>query len=287
MEIAKKIEGDERGVDTLLRALVSLKLLDMEDDLFGNTTFSQKHLVRTSQDYIGHIIMHHHHLVDGWGQLDKAVITGRSVDMRDHGEANERESFLMGMFNLATLIAPELAKQINLDGRKHLLDLGGGPGTHAAYFCLENPGLKATIFDRETTRAFAEEIVGHFGLQDRISFMAGNFNEDGLGGPYDVAWLSQILHSNGPEECERLIAKTVAALEPGGLIMIHDFFLDDSKTKPLFPALFSLNMLINNDQGRSYSGKEISRMLEKTGASNIVRLPFQGPNDSYVLCATV
>ena len=33
--------------------------------------------------------------------------------------------------------------------------------------------------------------------------------------------------------------------------------------------------------------KQIADMLEQHGVKDIRRLPFQGPNDSYVLCGTV
>ncbi len=287
VEIAQKINGDERGVCSLLNALKAMELLQKENDRFSNTAFSKKYLDKNSEDYQGHIIMHHHHLVDGWAQLDHAVLTGHPVETRSYGEEKERESFQLGMFNLAMAIAPKLAEQVDLEGKKRLLDLGGGPGTHAIHFCMANPELTATIYDRPTTRDFAMQTVKQFGLEDRIDFAAGDFNIDLIEGTYDVAWLSHILHSNGPEECEKLIEKTKAAMEPGGLIMIHDFFLNDTNDGPLFPALFSLNMLLNNELGRSYSEREAFEMLGKAGIKAIHRLPFQSANDSYVLCGTV
>lgn len=286
-EIAEKINGNERAAEMLLNALVAMGLLEKNGSAYKNTEFGKKYLVKESSDYIGHIILHHRHLVDGWNQLDKAVQTGLPVEKRSYGEHVERESFLMGMFNLASSIAPIIAKQISLEGRKHLLDLGGGPGTHAIHFCLENENMKATIFDRATTRDFAADTVKRFGLAERIDFLAGDFNDDSLGGPYDVAWLSQILHSNGPEECKRLIAKTVASLEKGGLVLVHDFFLEENRASPLFPALFSLNMLINNGQGQSYTEGDVREMFLAAGVKDIKRLLFQAPNDSYVLSGTV
>jgi hypothetical protein len=103
------------------------------------------------------------------------------------------------------------------------------------------------------------------------------------GGPYDVAWLSHILHSNSFEECEECITKTVAALSPGGLIMVHEFVLDDAKDGPLFPALFSLNMLVGTRAGRSYSHGEIVSMLEKAGVLGISQRKCDLPNDSSVI----
>ena len=287
-EIAQKLGADTRGVKLLLNALTAMGLLVTCEGLYSNTAEAKTFLVKASAEYIGPIIMHHHHLVHAWSQLPQAVLTGKPVRKRaSFGEAKERESFLMGMFNLAMLIAPKLVRQVDLKGRHHLLDLGGGPGTYAIHFCLANPRLRATVYDLPTTRPFASQTIDRFALSDRIDFMPGDYVEEDITGTYDVVWLSQILHGEGPEACKRIIAKAVSALEPGGLILVHDFVLDNSLDGPLFPALFSLNMLINTDEGRSYSEAQITEMLTKGGIKDIRRMPFWGPNDSSVLCGIV
>jgi len=285
-EIGIKINASQRGLDMLLNGLTAMGLLEHDGSRYQNTDFSRSCLIKGESGYIGYIIMHHFHLVDAWSKLDEAVTKGAPVQKRSYGEEVERESFQMGMFNLAMAIAPTIAAAVNLEGKSHLLDLGGGPGTHAIHFCMANPELRATIYDRRTTEPFARKIAERFGVADRVGFVAGDFNSDPIEGVYDVAWLSQILHSNTPEECESLINKTVQALEPGGLILIHDFFLNDTMDGPLFPALFSMNMLLNN-YGRSYSEKEVSEMMSRAGAGNIRRLEFLGPNDSAILSGTV
>jgi len=130
--------------------------------------------------------------------------------------------------------------------------------------------------------------VAHYGLSDRIDFVAGDCLAAPLaGGPFDVAWLSHLLHSNSYNDCQRIIDKTVAALAPGGLLMIHEFILDDTRDGPEFPALFSLNMLINTYGGRSYSEAEIRGMLLQAGVRDVVRHPFQGPNNSTIMVGIV
>lgn len=284
--VSDRIRGKSRGVAMLLNGLTAMGLLKHENNNYRNTEFSRSCLVKGEPGYVGYIIMHHFHLVDGWAQLHEAVLHGKPVETRSHGDEVERESFQLGMFNTAMPIASTIAAAINLEGRRHLLDLGGGVGTHAIHFCLANPKLKATIYDRQTTEPFARKTTERFGVADRIDFVGGDFNMDPLEGPFDVAWLSQILHSNSFEECQILIEKTVKALEPGGVILIHDFLLNDTLDGPLFPALFSMNMLLNNN-GRSYSEKEVSDMLSQAGVRDIHRVNFQGPNDSGILCGTV
>ena len=69
--------------------------------------------------------------------------------------------------------------------------------------------------------------------------------------------------------------------------MIHEFILDDDKTSPPFPALFSLNMLTGTPEGRSYSRGELEMMLAEAGVGKIEMLPFQGPTESRILRGTV
>lgn len=287
--LAVRINCDGRGLAMLLNALTAMDLLDKKDDSYVATPFAAEFLSRTSPGYLGHIIMHHHHLMTGWANLDKAVQSGSPIRERASHEdvAVSRESFLMGMFNLAMLMAPKIVPNIDLSGRSRLLDLGGGPGTYAIHFCQQNPELSAVICDLPTTRDFAEQTVERFGLSSRISFVAGDFEEQDLPGGFDVAWLSHILHGVGPQECASILRKAIAALEPGGMILVQEFILDDSKDAPLFPTLFSLNMLLGTPEGQAYSESELVGMLAAAGATDVRRLPMALPNGSGIIAGMV
>jgi len=282
-DIAGGLGYDVRGVAVLLDALAAMGLIAKAKSRYSNTATSKSLLVKGSPQYIGYMIMHHHHLVEAWSHLDQAVRTGRPARERGAFAEEERESFLMGMFNLAMSIAPRLAGKIDLNERRHLMDLGGGPGTYAIHFCLANPNLKATVADLTTTRPFAEKTISRFGLSDRIDFVPCNYLEDDIKGSYDVAWLSHVLHGEGPDVCQMIIKKAVSSLEQGGLMLIHDFILYDTSDGPLFPAIFSLNMLINTDRGRSYTEGQIKEMMIEAGLTNIKRLAFEGPTESGIL----
>lgn len=283
-EISRQLNATQRSVKRLLDALVAMELLVKVDESYTNSPSGQTFLSKNSAQYIGHIIMHHHHLVDSWSKLDQAVQSGMPVRSRSSFSKEEwRESFLMGMFNLAMGLAPKLVPQIDLSTRKHLLDLGGGPGTYAIHFCLNNPGLRAEVYDLPTTRPFAEKIIKQFNLSDRIDFRDGNYLTDPVEGHYDAAWLSHILHGEGPEECRQIIQKAVDRLDPQGTIIIHEFILNNSMDGPLFPALFSLNMLLGTDSGQAYSEQQLTDMLLAAGVKNIRRIPLKSPNDSGLL----
>lgn len=283
-EIALRLEGDLRGVSMLLNALTVMGLLSRSDGKYTNTTAARSFLSRDSERYLGHMIRHHQHLVESWARLDQAVLSGEPIRERPAFALDEfLESFLLGMHTLAMQLAPQVVEAVDLSGRNRLLDLGGGPGTYAIHFCLKNPGLKATVFDLPTTQPTAEKTISGFELADRVEFRSGTYLADKLPGGYDVAWLSHILHGEGPEQCRIIIDKAVSALQPGGMILVHEFILDDRSGGPLFPALFSLNMLVGTTSGQAYSEKEIRDMLADAGVREIRRLPFQGPNDSGLI----
>ena len=284
--LATKIDVSERGITMLLNALTAMGLLVKHNNCYENTAESRVFLIKESPRYCGSLISHHAVLINYWSQLAQSVKSGQPLKKVPYKDDNERETFLMGMFNQAMASAPQIAKVIDLSGRHHLLDLGGGPGTYAIHFCLANSELKASIFDFPESRSCALRTVKQFNLEERIEFIGGNYLEEEIRGSYDVAWLSHILHAEGESDCKKIIQKTKSVMEPGGLVLIHDFILDDTEDSPLFPALFGLNMLINTPQGQSYSDVRIKGMLSEAGLKSVKRIPFRGPNAAGIICGT-
>ncbi len=288
-ELAERLSCPVRGLAMLLDALAALGLLEKRGETFTASPFAADFLARTSPNYLGYIISHHHHLMTGWARLDESVRSGGPISERvsHKDDATARESFEMGMFNLAMLLAPRIVTQIDLTGRQRLLDLGGGPGTYAIHFCQRNPDLTVVVYDLPTTRPFAEKTIARFGLSDRIAFTDGDFIAKGIEGRFDVAWLSHILHSEDRAGCGIILEKAMAALEPGGVILVQEFILDDPKDGPLFPALFSLNMLLGTPSGQSYSQGELTEMLQRAGACDVRRLPIELPNGAGIIAGMV
>ncbi len=289
-QIADQLGMDHRGVIVLLNALSAMGLLTLSGQTYANTQEAIRYLSKPSDHYIGHMILHHHHLADSWVNMDKAIKKGGPIrSAGKHPDPVVRESFLMGMFNIAMATAPGLAKTLDLSQCRSLLDLGGGPGTYAIQFCLQNPGLAAVVCDLPTTRPFAEKTIHRFKLGDRVSFTSGDYTSSdfSLDLSFDAAWLSHILHGEGPDTAGRVVERAVKALNPGGKIFIHDFILNHSKDGPLFPALFSMNMFLGTEQGRSYSEEELIRMMESAGIKDIKRLDFKGPTESGILSGVV
>ena len=72
-QLAGIIGADVRGTEYLLNALSAMGLLVKVDSHFENSAEASELLSKQSKKYMGHIILHHQHILDGWAQLDEAV----------------------------------------------------------------------------------------------------------------------------------------------------------------------------------------------------------------------
>jgi len=286
-ELARTLACDRRGFAMLITALVALRLLERRAN--GKIAAPAEVLAllsRNSPDYLGFIIQHHAHLMPGWAKLAEAVREGKPTraDSASHTDSEaEREAFLLGMFNIARLQAEKVAEALDLSGCKRLIDVGGGPGTYAVYFCKKNPSLRATIFDLPTTEPFAKKIVARYGLAERIDFAGGDFLGDTLPKGQDVAWLSQVLHGETVDDAAKLLKNAAACLVPGGLLCVQEFVLDDDRGGPAHAALFALNMLIGTPGGQTYTAQELAVMMQAAGAVETWVLDVALPQSCQVL----
>ncbi|RMD81712.1 MAG: methyltransferase domain-containing protein [Lentisphaerae bacterium] len=196
------------------------------------------------------------------------------------GDAHD--DFLHGMRDMAQKSLPHLLPAIDLSGRKKLLDLGGGPGTYAIHFCRQWQQLQAIVFDQPHSQAIAEQEIAAAGLTDRVSFMGGDLFTSILPEDCDAIWLSHILHMFSEGQVRELLRKVTETLAVPGLLIIHDFFLNDDACSPLFPTLFNINMYLNTAEGRSYQASQIRSILEDLGYVHIEHIPISNLNSSLI-----
>ncbi len=281
-EVAARLEdgpGEPRAVGLLLRALVAMGLVERVaagegagPDRFALTPLARDALVPGSARYVGDYLALNDFTFEAWSRLERCVRTGRpAVEPFLRSDRAAHRDFIRAMHNTAQGTAPLVAAGVDLRGRRTLVDVGSGPGTFAIHFCRRYPDLRATLVDFAETIPIAREVVAETGadVADRVDYRAGDFHAEALGGPYDAAWLSHIVHGHGEERLAALFAKVHGALAPGGLIALHDFFLEADRTRPAFGAVFALNMLVFTDGGRTYSFEETRALLEGAGFARV------------------
>lgn len=285
-EISQTIQANERATEMLLNALVSLDLLTKQENYYANSVLSNRHLIKGNPYYLGDSIHHFHNMMDTWAMLRETIETGNPVSLKDLPEEvdpHDVRDFITAMHNLASVKTEEICSKIDLKEAKLLLDIAGGPGTYAIALARANPGLHAVVFDLEHTIRLTREFIAAAKIEDRVTTQAGNCLEDSFGEKvYDAILVSNLLHIYNPANNTRILRKCRDALRERGLIVIHEFVLDTTKTHPQFAAIFSLNMLLGTQEGESYSEDEYRVWLANAGFEDIKRIDLES-NSTLIL----
>lgn len=273
-ETAARVGAHEPTLVLLLNALVAMGLLMKSAGLYGNSGTAEAHLVRHSPQYIGHLLLLHDAEWNNWGHLEETIRSGKRTVDRHVFETDPDlgANVLAVLHRIGRQSGPELAKRLRLEGPRHLLDLGGGAGTNAIAFCQVYPELTATVFELPATLTLTEKTVKDAGLESRISLRGGDFNRDGLGGPYDVVLMSDILHYQTFETNLALVKKVYDHLTPGGRLVIKDRFLDESGTGPAWTTAFAVHIVVNTQQGACYKTTDAKQWLSEAGFTSLEEL---------------
>jgi predicted O-methyltransferase YrrM len=276
--LATRLGADLRALTVELDALAAMGLLVKADGAY-RTAPDASCLSGEAPDSILPMLLHAAVLWDRWTNLTRKI-GGTPLSAREPAAATR--AFIEAMHVVSAPQAARLAAAAASGSARRLLDVGGGPGTWTAAFLREAPDLRATLFDLPPVVEIAREQLSKAGLLGRVTLVAGDFEDDELPAGHDLAWLSAIIHQNGPAQNDALYGRTFRALVPGGRLVIRDHVMKCDRTVPRAGALFAVNMLVGTAQGGTYTFEEIRAGLERAGFVR-VRLLLEGDRmDSLV-----
>lgn len=280
-DIASRINASPRHVSELLDALAGMGLLRKDGDRYSVDPGAAPYLSRKSPSCLLDALRFNIDLFPLWGRLHECVKTGKPV-MPPHAhlghDPEQTRRFVMGMHSRALMMAPTILPSIDLRRCSSLLDVGAGPGTFSRMLAEKHAGLKVTLFDLPPILNVARELSAQSQVSSRISYHPGDYRADPLPRGFDAILYCGALHQETPESAAGLMKKVAASLNPGGTVFVVDMMLDETKTQPVFSALFSLNMALMSPQGRVFSDKEIGDILSSSGFSSVqTAKPDNGP----------
>lgn len=269
----------ERQFCVLLTGLKAMKLVEENGGKLRPTTMARDHLspgqpldvsdyIRLGAEQPGVLTLVEHMRKNT--REGAAAGDGRAVFIYKEGMDSAMEEdrlarhFTLMLAGRAKNIAPVLAEKVDLSQARCLLDIGGGTGVYAIACLQRYPQLRAIVFDRPAVLKVAAEFAQQYGVADRLQGVAGDMFADPLPAGCDAMLLSNILHDWDVPDCRRLVAKSAAALPAGGRLLIHDVFLNDDQSGPLYAALFSVALMLITE-GRNYSGAEYRAWLTEAG----------------------
>lgn len=279
-EIARSFDFNPRGLARFLQALCALGLLICDGGLYFNTRLASDYLVAGKENYQGDSILWRKYLAAGWQGLAKCLRAGGRVDFgspeEDPARLKQRiRKYITAMDRVARGKVRELLpffEGLALTGE--ILDVGAGSGAVAAGFLEGFPATRATLLDLPEVLDYTRELMRERGCAERVTCLPANILEEWPVGNegFDLVILSNIVHAYAEDEISAILARAAACLKPGGLMLVHDFFLEHHPAKA---ALFDLNMFINTYNGKVFPAKWVGEALARLGLSMTGLIPLK------------
>lgn len=303
-QLQKALGLHPRPAADFLDSLVALNLLTRDGDSYRNGPEADLYLVPGKRTYLGGYLQFiSFHLWPVWSQLTEMLRTGEPQYVQVHPEGIPEETnedgdaffdrmgtdlaeyraFVETQDAFNTPIAVEVAKRFDWGSRRNLVDLGGARGNLSALVAEAHPNLTATVFDLPPLEPLFTEHIKSLGLADRIRFHAGDFLADPLP-EGDVLLFGHVLHNWAPQQREMLIKKAYDALAPGGVLLVYDLMIDDTRSAAR-PLILSLHMMLAVTGGSEYTAGECREWMTRAGFTGIETVTLDDLDHTTLLVA--
>lgn len=186
-------------------------------------------------------------------------------------------AFLEALEELAVRTAPPLARLPELAGRR-VVDVGGGLGHHARM--LAEGGAEVVLVDLPVVAGWARERLD--GVEGVTVVATDVLADPACGvapGSMEAALVSHLLHDLPVADALTVLHGAVAAVEPGGWVVVNDFAGDVGPGG--FGPLFDVMMTVETG-GRAHALGTLVEMMTRAGLVEVRRL---SPGDPATVLA--
>lgn len=275
--ICTEFEISSRPTDVMLTYFTSLGLIELKDNMFYTTDYSQEHLIDNAEwNLIPYFSTQTERPIVK--KMLEVIKTGQPASWggkeneMDWEKAMERDDFAdmftAGMDSRGAYFAPGLASSFDFSKFSSIIDIAGASGIYAACIKSKHPQIKAALFEKPPVDKIASIGLEKRGIKNDITIYGGDMFNDKIPKGYDIHLYSHAFHDWDIESNQILIKKSFESLNEGGLIMIHDAHINRDKNGPLSVAEYSV-LLMFSTPGKCYSFGELEELLLSEGFKNI------------------
>lgn len=272
-ELAHQMAASEQGTARLCDFLITLGYLQRDGVLLANTPSTQRWFTSQGQvDYTPGLLWTH----EAWPMMSGlADVVRRGQPEKTLWEAMLAQPALGDLFSsymaaFAADLGPDLLRWVPVaTGYRRLLDLGGSHGLHAIRFCRQYPALEALIVDLPSALSNTGATIAREQLTERIRLCPGDLQTQDWGKGHDLVFYLSVAHNHSAEDNRRIVARIGEALNPGGLLVIHEYL--NETPQAALEAAFRLTLLVETGtQTHAYS--DYCQWLEAAGFAAIERV---------------
>mgnify|MGYP006289882627 CR=1 FL=1 len=266
-EVADELDLDPLAAGKVIRALAALGLVSAEGRAYRVVETLAPHFSNGDRD-LRPFLEHAHRLYDSWGENLEPWLRGGEWGTRVR-TPEEVRAFGEAMRAMGLQTARKVSTSLDLDGARRLLDVGGGHGQVSRVLCDRWPDLEAVVLDRPEVADEGRRVLTGSGLEDRISFVGGDYHVGSdYGSGFDVVLFVSVLHQEVDESAAAMVRHAAAALADGGRVIVVDFRIDPEQREEVLGCLFAINM---RSFGDTHPEPRIRGWLEAAGLREMTR----------------
>ena len=288
--LARRIKASERGVRMLCDFLTVVGLVGKRAGRYEHSPTSAVFLDPASPACVSSTVrfMSQPELTGAFAQLKDAVRSGRTA-LPGAGTVEPENpvwvEFAHSMAPMMGAMAEPLAAIVagDLKGPIRVLDIAAGHGLFGIAFARRNREARITAVDWAPVLEVAKANARKAEVADRLATIPGSAFDVPLGGPYDVALLTNFLHHFDKATCVGLLRRIHAALAPGGVVAALEFVPNEDRVSPEVPAMFSLVMLASTVTGDAYTAREYEGMYAEAGFGKFETQPVPNGPETVVI----
>ena len=273
---ARAVGISERNAERLLTVLAAMTLLERTGDRFANAPDVQRFLVKDGDRYAGPWILFTKPRWEAFGRLSERLRDREEKRLGAYVNftVEDARRYHAATYSIGMGAARLFSRNVDLTGRKLLLDLGGGSGAYSIVATQTFPGLEAIVLDLPPVTVVADEYITANGAAGRVRTLPGDFTRTEFPQGVDVVVMASNLPQYEPDLIRLVVGKAFAALVPGGEMHLIGETLHDDRRGPLSAALWGLNEAVQGSTGLAHTESEVRGYLQGAGFVDVAVQPF-------------
>jgi predicted metal-binding protein/SAM-dependent methyltransferase len=274
----------------LMGVLAGMDLVGRFNGLWFNNPLAKRYLLPDQPDYMGDFLLYRRYLQPRWqGLAEHVAAPGTPLPRLSVEDDYERRNYhyVMAVDRLARLKAREIEAVLEgLAWSGPILDVGGGAGALSRCLIQDRPEETAVLLELPEVLAAARRLYPSKLHWDRLHGVACDFrfaSPFGANRHFGMILMSNFMHAYGPVDAEKMLARTVKMLKPGGIMLIHDYFPDVAAGPSSRGGLHDVNMMLNTLDGVCHPSEKVIDWLFGSGLGSYHVIPLS--SDSAVILA--